>query len=51
MLTVDDFSLDLAGDETGKFNIVDNYIKDLVYEKFRVEDELLEYSVQQLSKE
>lgn len=49
VLKAEDLSLDIGIDETAKYNILESYLRDLVYFEFGVEEEHFTHSVSLLS--
>lgn len=45
-----ELGIDLGADAAARYDIIENYINDLVFTKFHTEAEDLEYSIEQLDK-
>ena len=49
MVNPTELGLDLAFDEAARYDMIESYINDLVFKKFNIEEEDIEFSIDQFS--
>ena len=48
-LDIEELGISLGADEASRYDLIELYISDLVYDKFKLEAEDMEHSIEQLS--